>query len=156
LNRPGDITLADFWGYRKRKYRFRNDDKGISLVLINTDNGGEMFDKLKANIVFTEVSLDEVVSGNQALRAPFPAAKNRREFWDAFRKRGFAGVIAEYLYPEKIDIVTRILYIFGRNSLPYFLARNTARGLRLVKRILFSLSWNTTNKTITLPPVRRE
>lgn len=36
---PGNITLADFWGIDTAVTGF-NDDKGVSLVLVNNERGG--------------------------------------------------------------------------------------------------------------------
>lgn len=41
-----DITLGDFWGVRKAGYY--DDDKGISLIICNTEKGKQTVDSLKA------------------------------------------------------------------------------------------------------------
>ncbi|MDY0222804.1 MAG: Coenzyme F420 hydrogenase/dehydrogenase, beta subunit C-terminal domain [Desulfobacterium sp.] len=41
-----DITLADFWGFRRLDPKI-NDEKGLSLILINTRKGDAYFKKLK-------------------------------------------------------------------------------------------------------------
>ena len=41
--RPSDITLADFWGWEKTDPNINKDDKGVSLVLVNTPKGREIF-----------------------------------------------------------------------------------------------------------------
>lgn len=43
-----DITLADFWGIWDHTDRW-NDDKGISLVMLNTESGKAVFDKLNVD-----------------------------------------------------------------------------------------------------------
>lgn len=35
--RPSDITIADFWGWEKTDPEFNKDNKGVSLVLVNTE-----------------------------------------------------------------------------------------------------------------------
>jgi len=35
--RPGDLTIADFWGVAKQYPEYDRDDKGTSLVLVNTE-----------------------------------------------------------------------------------------------------------------------
>lgn len=42
INHPGDITIADYWGIDNAAPGF-NDDKGVSLVLINSDEGKNFF-----------------------------------------------------------------------------------------------------------------
>ena len=41
LNRLSDITLADFWGWQKSVPDFNTDDRGVSLVLVNTKKGSD-------------------------------------------------------------------------------------------------------------------
>ncbi|MCD8197772.1 MAG: Coenzyme F420 hydrogenase/dehydrogenase, beta subunit C-terminal domain [Lachnospiraceae bacterium] len=43
---PGDITIADYWGIEKAAPEF-DDNKGVSLVLANTDKGTKVFDECK-------------------------------------------------------------------------------------------------------------
>lgn len=37
IQRPSDITIADFWGIEKVDPNINSDDKGVSLILINTE-----------------------------------------------------------------------------------------------------------------------
>ncbi len=48
--RASDITLADFWG-ADRGYKKTFDDKGLSYVVIHTQKGMELFNKIKDKIV---------------------------------------------------------------------------------------------------------
>ena len=41
---PGDITIADYWGIEKAAPEF-DDNKGISLVLVNNEAGEKAFEK---------------------------------------------------------------------------------------------------------------
>ena len=45
VNRQGDITLGDFWGIG-RKYPERDDDKGISLIIINSEKGEKAYSEI--------------------------------------------------------------------------------------------------------------
>lgn len=46
LNRPGDITLGDYWGIDEYYPEF-NDEKGVSLVLVNTEKGKSVVEQLR-------------------------------------------------------------------------------------------------------------
>jgi len=46
FNRVGDITIGDFWGWEKH-YSLWNDNKGVSLVMVNSDKGSFIFNQLK-------------------------------------------------------------------------------------------------------------
>lgn len=50
IKRPSDITIADFWGYEKTDANFNSDDKGCSLVLLNTDKGHRLFEIVKKDM----------------------------------------------------------------------------------------------------------
>lgn len=56
-----DITIADFWGIDRLMPDF-DDDKGISLVLVNTVGGGHFFSSLDMEV--RESSLDVVKKCN--------------------------------------------------------------------------------------------
>lgn len=52
--RQGDITLADFWGIDKSL----DDDKGISMVLLNSERGIKLFERVKNNLIVYERDLN--------------------------------------------------------------------------------------------------
>ena len=54
--RVSDVTLSDFWNIKKYKPDFY-DDMGVSRVLINTEKGKELFEKLKTEAIITEVDM---------------------------------------------------------------------------------------------------
>lgn len=51
-----DLTIADFWGIQNVMPDF-DDDKGVGLVLVNTDRGKKMFDSLDMEV--RQSSLEE-------------------------------------------------------------------------------------------------
>jgi len=119
-HRLADITLADFWGYKSRRGKFRDQDNGMSMVLINTIHGECLFDSTKRRIHYIETPLSEAINGNRALSSCFPPSKLRDKFWNDFQVYGFEKLIEKYLYPEKINIVRMILYKYGKDSIMYF------------------------------------
>ena len=54
---PGDITIADYWGIEKAAPEF-DDNKGVSLVLVNNEAGERDFEKVK-EIIVDSLSCDE-------------------------------------------------------------------------------------------------
>lgn len=51
ISRPADFTCGDFWSYKKYD-KSLNDDKGLSIVLLNNPKAESIFNELKAS--FTE------------------------------------------------------------------------------------------------------
>lgn len=64
LHRPSDATLADYWGFERTSADFNADDKGCSLLLINTQKGEDLFNIVKNDINYIEASLPNVMQGH--------------------------------------------------------------------------------------------
>lgn len=56
VERPGDLTIADFWGIDKAVPGF-NDNQGVSLVLVNTKIGSGVFSEAAKELDIKEVTL---------------------------------------------------------------------------------------------------
>ncbi len=63
-----DITLADFWGIEKLDPSM-DQDKGTSMVMINSDKGAALFETIKEDIVWKAFSMDQAASGNPAMNS---------------------------------------------------------------------------------------
>lgn len=86
--RPSDITLADFWGIEK-KYPELSDDKGVSLVMVNSVKGAELFSRAQSGLTFAEVDVDFALSNNTAAETAAEKPRDREKFFKIFRHSGF-------------------------------------------------------------------
>lgn len=93
LNRAGDITIGDFWGWNKKRTEF-NDDKGVSLVLLNTPKGKSLFERVKKNIYFMESDTTECLQPQ--LCYPIVLNSRRNEFIADYKNHGFEYVGKKY------------------------------------------------------------
>jgi len=91
--RPSDITMADFWGIENSKPEF-DDDKGVSLVLINTKKGEAVFEKIKTGLVYEISTMDEC--RQRHLTVPAEPSPNRDGFWNDYYECGFEYVAKKY------------------------------------------------------------
>lgn len=80
-NRQSDITLADFWGIQHILPAMEDDNKGISLVLINSKKGKELFESIKNDIVCQPVDVDDSLKYNPAADDPAKRNKGRYSFF---------------------------------------------------------------------------
>jgi coenzyme F420-reducing hydrogenase beta subunit len=94
FHRPSDITIADFWGIEKCKPEFE-DNKGVSLVLLNTPKGQRLFDEIKRELVYEVSNAKDCPHPN--LQHPSVASPKREEFWNDYYKYGFVYVIKKYV-----------------------------------------------------------
>lgn len=92
--RPSDITIADFWGWEKTNPTINADDKGVSLVLINTEKGRELFEKIKDQMITIPAKLDNCLQPN--LQYPSAIHPKRMQFEKDYIKRGFKYVYYKY------------------------------------------------------------
>ena len=93
VTHPGDITIADYWGIEKAAPEF-DDDKGVSLVLVNNEKGKSAFEAVKEAIRWKETKLED--SMQPSLRAPFPEPDNRAKFWKDFASKDFEYAAKRY------------------------------------------------------------
>lgn len=94
LHRPSDITLADFWGWEKTNPHLNEDDKGISLILLNTPKGKEIFEAVKHQMYTQQADLTNVLQAN--LKHPSIIHPDRMNFEKDYIKHGFKYVMCKY------------------------------------------------------------
>ena len=84
-----DITLADFWGIETLDSSM-DQDKGTSLIMINSDKGLALFKSIQDQIVSKEFTMVDAEAGNQAMNKPMKArCNNREEFFEAIENNTF-------------------------------------------------------------------
>ncbi len=91
-----DITVADFWGIDKVAPEM-NDNLGVSLVLIRTDKGQQIFDAIQNEIEKKEVSYKDGVSNNKSEFQAYPKPKERDSFFKDMNKMSFEQLSRKYL-----------------------------------------------------------
>ena len=94
LKRPSDITIGDFWGWQKVNPEFNADDKGVSLVLLNTEKGIKLFQLIKQEINFIKSDTEHCMQPN--LQHPSVIHPKRDEFEKDYIKYGFVYVAKKY------------------------------------------------------------
>lgn len=105
-NRISDITLADFWGIENVLPEM-DDNKGTSLVIINSEKGQGLLEKIKPNMIIKEVKLDNALIYNQSMIESAKMDKNREKFFRNLDKIDFETLVKKYTY--KPSIIRRVL-----------------------------------------------
>lgn len=91
-----DLTLADFWGIEKIDQTM-DQDKGTSLVMVNSDKGQALFDSIKEKIEWRQFTMDDAREGNPAMEGSLSSAKpNRETFFNDLDKIPFEKVAAKH------------------------------------------------------------
>lgn len=94
LHRPSDITIADFWGWQKTDPNINSDDKGVSLVLINTEKGRKLFEASKDRMNTVQADIQNCLQPN--MQHPTKIDRKRNEFERDYQAKGFDFVYKKY------------------------------------------------------------
>lgn len=94
IKKPGDITIADFWGWQKTNLDANKDDKGLSLVLCNSKKGKELFERVQNALDWFPAELENCLQPN--LKHPTIINKKRMAFERDFQKYGIEYVMKKY------------------------------------------------------------
>lgn len=117
-HRPSDLTLADFWGWEKVDPKVNADDKGISLVLVNTEKGRRLFEAVKKDMDVMPVALADCLQPN--LQHPSVIHPRREAFECDYARKGFFPTMKKY----------------GFIGWRYNLRRNRERAERKLKQVI--------------------
>lgn len=126
-----DITLADFWGIENIDEGM-DQDRGTSLVMINSDKGLQLFEYTKEKIEYRQFTFADAKKGNPAIDSSLePRDNNRTQFFIDLDKYPFEDVAKKHFpnVPQNPTIKAKIRHMFSPLK----------KILRLCKRYGFSL-----------------
>lgn len=83
-----DIVLGDYWAVEKLHNEF-SDDKGTSLVFVNTIKGKKVFDEISCYLKYKKTDFKYAVENNCAVSKSVKMNNNREKFFNMiFRGKG--------------------------------------------------------------------
>lgn len=100
FDRCSDITLGDFWGWEKSlPHNFNSDNKGVSLVFVNTEKGKQIFESIKKDIQYIKSNKKNCIQ--KQLKSPPEHNHKREQFWKDYLKHGLKFVVFKYIVLNK-------------------------------------------------------
>ena len=120
IYRPGDLTLADFWGIENNDASF-DDNRGVSLVLVSSKKGQKLFEQAQNDFQWFECEIANCLQ--PTLVNPSDVSPRREKFWDDYKKMEFSKFLKKYTTPEDFKSVVKkkikeILYFVGLREYP--------------------------------------
>ena len=115
--RVSDLTLGDLWGWEKIDKDLNRDDKGISLVLINSEKGNDLFELAKDDLKVKEVVMENCLQPN--LIRPTKESAYRKELIDYYNKNGFDRLARYVTNPSLLQRIVRKIkryLIYGKEN----------------------------------------
>ncbi len=76
-----DIMVGDFWGIEEVLPEI-DDDKGVSAVIVNSQIGLELFEKIKNKVKYEKTTFNDILKGNPVLISSVKYTKNEEKFYD--------------------------------------------------------------------------
>ena len=86
-NIVSDITIGDFWGIRN--YMTEDDDKGTSIIYVNTQKGSEYLNNIAEKLTLTEIKDYDALKYNTQLLKSIPYNPNRTKFIELCKRTDF-------------------------------------------------------------------
>lgn len=114
IPRKSDVTLADFWGIEKEL----DDDKGTSMLLINSEKGREYFEKIKSNMEIHSKDFETILAGNPMFSTSAHVPENGHDFLINLDYMKFSEAIKKYT--PRFSNLQRIKRIMKRIKNKYF------------------------------------
>lgn len=94
--KSADFTMADLWGVKAIMPEMY-DEKGISVLMINSPKAESVFEKLAQNLVYKAVSLEAVAKYNPYFLRPTSPSPHREVFFKSFCKgESFYKIMSRY------------------------------------------------------------
>lgn len=118
-----DISIADFWGVQNYYPEF-DDDRGIGLVLVNTDKGRKAYEQVNADSI--ESTYEQGLNHNPCLEHSVAKTKYVGTFWTEFGMKGMTIVkeielrmrpsIPRRLFNRMKHVIKRLLAMITDNK----------------------------------------
>lgn len=109
-----DITLGDFWGIDKIDAVI-DDNKGVSLVLVNTEKGALALQRTK--VITKPQSLAAALSYNPSIAHPSARSPYRELFMNLVAKKGFAAAYNRVFSSAISQRIARRLWVLSRGRM---------------------------------------
>lgn len=86
INRSSDITLADLWGIKNISPEL-DDDKGCSVIMVNSKKGLYLFNLIQKNIYYKEIDLEKVIYYNSGAISPSIYSERKDMFYNNYYEK---------------------------------------------------------------------
>jgi len=110
----GDITLGDFWGIQD-EYPALYDDKGVSIVIVNTHKGRTVLNSLENTVRFEAVELQAAAKGNRHMVRSSKKPSLTDEFSIDLARLDYDELVAKYaLMAGKSKSLRKLKALWGK------------------------------------------
>ena len=99
-NLLSDITLGDYWGINN-VHEELNDEKGTSLIILNSEKGKELFNIIKDKIKYIESKREYIEKYNPSYISPAKDNEIRKTFLKDLKELSYGDIKDKYIEDSK-------------------------------------------------------
>ena len=116
LPRIADITLGDYWGITS-VHPEMDDDKGTSVVLLNTAHGETLFNSISDKLKICDSFLDKAIAGNPCIVRSSIQHPKRAEFFAELDTKSLDELLKKFCPQPSllVRVYRKIRGILGRS-----------------------------------------
>lgn len=101
-----DVTIADCWGIKQNNPEF-DDDKGVSLVILNSEKGRNLFESVKNDLNVLQININDFLQ--PPLKDNWQMPQEWKDFWEYYNNHSFKKIIKKYIpKPKKISFWRKV------------------------------------------------
>lgn len=99
LDRPSDFTIGDSWGIENYMPEM-DDDKGTSVVLLHTEKGKKIFEKLQSQMTFKKAEVDKILPPTADSRKSVAPHPKREQLFEMLNQDAEIEQLVKLLEPS--------------------------------------------------------
>lgn len=109
-----DLTIGDCWGFHDKYPMVWNDNKGVSMAIIHTEKGREIFKKAQDKMDVLKIEEKDFLQDNLVRSSKVPSGK--KEFWKDLERKSYKKFLRKYTSEGKLlfKIRRKIMKKIGR------------------------------------------
>lgn len=114
-NRTSDFTLGDFWGI-ENIFPDMCDDKGVSVVIVNTPKGKDVLETIQEKLHMKEVDSKTISLYNPSYDTSVSEPNGRKQFYKYYGNKNFDKLVKQVIQEPFFKRVKSYVYNIVRNK----------------------------------------
>ena len=102
IHHKADFTLGDCWG---KTDGLKDDDRGISLLFVNSDKGQKLIGELENDVLFYEIPFEDAVLKQKVMTESVPYNQNRELFFSMAEEMGIREALEKWYSPDPVSFL---------------------------------------------------
>ena len=102
IHHKADFTLGDCWG---KTDGLKDDDRGISLLFVNSDKGQKLIGELENDVLLYEIPFEDAVLKQKVMTESVPYNQNRELFFSMAEELGIREALEKWYSPDPVSFL---------------------------------------------------